>query len=245
VAFARRKGLQQDAAEQASYGFEGSRESVAVVPILILILSTLSNAGGPWVVVPLLAIGYFVLTGITSLIGASDGYRLGLDHHIIELSTLRRGGKALNAVCGTGSLAVSFAKQMRPAEVQATDQWKPTRRNPDPAKRTRDNVRIEGVESIVTVRDVDPLSLPFAANQFNAVGSRYGMQNLRKKRTEAILEMVRVLRTGGSIVLAEALPWALWLQHRVMKRLEREYKVTDVRRTRYRFTFIISARKLG
>lgn len=245
MAFARRKGLEQDVVEHASYGFEGSRESIALFPILILVFSTLSNIGGLWVVVPFLAIGYFAWTAVTSLIGASEWYRLGLDQHIIELSTVPRSGRALNAVCGTGSLAVSFAKRMTSGEVKATDQWRPTRRNPDPAKRTRDNVRIEGVESIVTVQDADPLSLPFPMNHFNAVGSRYAMQNVRKKRRAAVIEMLRVLRSGGSLVLAEGLPWALWLKLRVMKALERDYKVADVRLTRYRFTFVVSVRKMG
>ena len=213
--------------------------------MLLAMFTALGNFGGPWAVLPLLAILYFVWTALTSLIGATDSYRLGLDRHIIELSTLRRGGRALNAVCGTGSLAVSFAKYMRSGEVHATDQWKPTKRNPTPSKRTRDNIRIEGVHDIVTVHDVDPLNLPFKTNYFNAIGSRYGIQNVRRKRKAVVLELLRVLRNGGSIVLAEGLPRALWLKYRVMRPLEREYRLSDVNLSRYRFTFIVSARKMG
>ena len=233
------------APKRAVYGFEGSRESVALFPMLLVLFTALSNIGGPWVLVPILAIAYFLWTTVTSLIGATDSYRLGLDERIIELSTVRRGGRALNAVCGTGSLAVSFAKHMRSGEVHATDQWKATKKNPDPSKRIRDNIRIEGVDDIVAVHEVDPRNLPFAMNHFNAIGSRYGMQNVRKKRKDSVLEMMRVLRSGGSIVLAEGLPWALWLKYRIMRPLEREYKLTDLQFTRYRFTFIVSGRKMG
>lgn len=231
--------------ESASYGFEGSRESSVFFPVLLALMASFRSFGGPWVILPLLALAYFAWTALTSLIGATEAYRLGLDRHIIELSTIRRGGRALNAVCGTGSLAVSFAKHMRTGEVHATDQWKPTKKNPDPSKRTRDNIRIEGMQDIVTVHDVDPLNLPFNMNYFNAVGSRYGMQNIHRKRKESALEMMRVLRSGGSIVLAESLPWALYLKYRVMKPMERQYRLSDLQLTRHRFTFVVSARKMG
>ena len=38
---------------------------------------------------------------------------------------------------------------------------------PDPAKRTRENVRIEGVDHIVRVQEADPLALPFRSGYFH------------------------------------------------------------------------------
>jgi ubiquinone/menaquinone biosynthesis C-methylase UbiE len=60
-----------------------------------------------------------------------------------------------------------------------------------------------------------------------------------------LLEMLRVMKPGGRLVLAESVPVALWLGYRVLPPLVAQYKVNDVRLSRFRFTSIISAQKLG
>ena len=71
------------------------------------------------------------------------------------------------------------------------------------------------------------------------------MQNTRKGKTEALLEMLRVLRPTGRLVLAESPSTALWLAFRALPRLAREYRVCNVRLSRFHFTFIVTAEKLG
>jgi len=68
---------------------------------------------------------------------------------------------------------------------------------------------------------------------------------MRKGKRDAFMEMLRVTRPGGYVVLAESLPIALWLRYRVLPPLMSQYKVGDVRLSRFRFTPILSAQKLG
>ncbi len=179
------------------------------------------------------------------VIGSTSWYRTTLDRRIIELSGAAKSSRILNAASGTGSLAISFAKIVRPIEVWATDNWKATKRMPDPSGRTRDNARIEGVGDMVQVRHVDPLNLPFKSGYFSTVGTRYGISNSRRDKRRTLGEMLRVTRPGGTIVLAETLPIALWLRFVVLRRLAREYKAGAISLSRFHFTGIVSAQKLG
>ena len=242
----RRKGTsEQPGEEKPKYGFEATTQSVAFLPAMLGLMTLLTNLDGAWNLLPLVVVLYTAWSGITMLIGSTEWHRNGLNQLLVEASRLGRTSKALNANCGTGSLAVAFGKALTKGEVWATDQWKPTKRSPDPSQRTSDNIRIEGVENIVRLRDADPHELPFKAGYFGAVGSRYGIQNTRKGKTEALLEMLRVLRPTGRLVLAESLFTALWLRFRILPRLVRDYKVCNIRLSRFHFTFIVTAEKLG
>ncbi len=229
------------------YEFEAPRELLAVLPALLGLVPLLVSRGQLWYAIPLIGLIALCLvwSSVTFIVGSTAWYRTGLDRRLIELSRAGRGCRVLNAICGTGSLAVSFAKVLRPAEVWAVDRWKPTKRLPDPSKRTRDNIRIEGVDDVVQVRNADPLNLPFKSGHFTVAGTRYGISNTRKDRQKTVLEMLRALRTGGTIVLAETLPTALWLRYMVLAKLARDYRVGAVSLSRFHFTFIVSAQKLG
>ena len=180
VALSRNRTEEQPAEEKPKYGFEGTTQSAAFLPALFGLVPLLSNLAGAWNLLPAIGVAYLGWSGITTIIGSTEWYRNGLNHLLVEASRVGRTSKALNANCGTGSLAVAYGKALSKGEVWATDQWKPTKRSPDPSQRTSDNIRIEGVENIVRVRDADPHELPFKAGYFNAVGSRYGIQSTRK-----------------------------------------------------------------
>ena len=245
MGFRRKRAAEQPREEKPSYGFEGTTQSFALLPALFGVMTFLSDLEGAWNLLPLAFVLYFGWGSVTALIGSTEWHRNALNQLLVEKSRVGTTGKALNAICGTGSLAVAFGKALSKGEVWATDRWKPTRRSPDPSQRTSDNIRIEGVEHSVRLRDADPHELPFKAGYFNAVGSRYGIQSTRKGKDKALLEMLRVLKPAGRLVLAEGLFTALWLRYRVLPRLAHEYRVCNVRLSRFHFTFIVTAEKLG
>jgi len=232
--------------EKAVYTAESSQSPFMVGLALLWMLPQLIQLGTSWSRTLSLVIGLFVVAGsATMIVTSTPKYRVGLDNRLISLAGLGRGSRALNAMCGTGSLAVSLGKEIRQGEVVAADRWKPRKRMPDPAKRTRENVRIEGVDHIVRVQEADPLALPFRSGYFHYVGSRFGLSGARRRRREAFIEMLRVLRPGGYVALAESLPVALWLRYRVLPPLASGYRVGDLRLSRFRFSPIVSAQKLS
>jgi SAM-dependent methyltransferase len=243
----KRKPTHQDTrVEKPVYRGETQQSALLAFPALMWLLPQFLGEGGTWRVLPAILISLVVVWGgVATVISSTSWYRLGLDSHLIALAGMVRTSRSLNAACGTGSLAVSFAKAGGSGEVVATDAWKPTKRVPDPSQQVRDNIRIEGVGHIVQLQEVDPLALPFKAGRFNVVGSRFGISGARQDRRQMLMEMVRVIRPDGHLVLAESLPMALWLRYRVLPVLAADYKVSDMRLTRFHFTPIISVRKLG
>lgn len=232
--------------EKAVYTPEAGQSPLVVWAALLWVLPQLLRLGEWWSVAPAAVIGLFVVwSGVTTAVGSSSWYRLGLDGRLIAPTGVGHGSRVLNAACGTGSLAVSFAKAIGSGEVYATDRAKPSKRRTDPLQRTRDNVRIEGVDAIVRVQEADPLALPFKSGYFNAVGSRYGVSRERRGRRGAMLELLRVARPGAYLVLAESLPVALWLRYVVLPPLAAEYRVGDVRLSRFHYTALVFAQKLS
>jgi SAM-dependent methyltransferase len=246
VALNRDRRRSEQTAEKAVYTPESSRSSLFVLAMMLWLLPQLAGQAGAWRILPASIVALFVAwSGVTSAVSASAWYRNGLDSRLMQLARVGGSCRALNAFCGTGSLAVALGTFIHSGEVVASDQWKPTKKTPDPSRRTRDNVRIEGVGHIVTVQEADPRDLPFKPNRFNVVGSRFGLSGVRKDRRQMVLELFRVLKNGGSLVLAESLPVALWLRYRVLPPLVRDYRVADVRLSRFHFTAIVSATKIG
>jgi len=246
MAFGKRGSTEEEGkTEKASYGFEGSGQSTAVLSALFLSFAFFRDLPEPW---SLLLVPFVVFVGMLSIlmvVGMTDWYRNGLDARIIDLLQMGRGSRPLNMVSGTGSLAVAFARFIGKGEVRACDQWTPTKRNPDPASKTRTNIRIEGVGHIVVLDSIEPPTLPYKTSTFHVVGSRYGITNTRKGKKQLVHEALRVLKSGGRMALAEGLPTALWLKFRVLKPLERDFKVSDIQMIRFHFTWIVSAQKLG
>ena len=245
MALTRKATPEEKAEEKPVYKAENAQNAFFLWAGMLYLLPQVLKLAGGWTVVVAVAIGTLVLWGgVTSVIMSTNWYRLGLDSRLIALAGVGRTCRALNAMCGTGSLAVSLGKVIGSGEVVASDRWKPSKRSPDPSKRTRDNVRIEGVDHIVRVQEADPLALPFKAGYFNMAGTRHGISGMRKGRRDAFVEMLRVTKPGGYVVLAESLFVSLWLRYRVLPPLEREYKVGGVRLSRFHFTPIVSLQKL-
>ncbi len=233
-------------AETPYYGSDTSEASLLVLVGLLWLVPQLISQGAWWTVALALTLGLFVAwAGITTAVGSTTWYRIGLDRKIVEVAGVSSTCKALNVCCGTGSLAVAFGKTVRSGEVIAIDSFKPTRRVPDPAQRARDNIRLEGVDHIVEVQEADPLDMPFKAGRFNVVGTRFGVGRARQNKAQLVLEMLRVVKPGGCVVFAESLPTALWLRFRFLSRLAADHRVGDVRLSLFHFTPVVSAQKLS
>ena len=70
---------------------------------------------------------------------------------------------------------------------------------------TRRNARAEGVAGRVSLETADMTALPFAAGSFDLILSSLAIHNVpgQEKRDRAIEEIVRVLRPGGRVALAD------------------------------------------
>jgi SAM-dependent methyltransferase len=110
---------------------------------------------------------------------------------LVKFARLKPGMRVLDVACGTGVVAVTAARLG--ARVTGLDL------TPELLQSARENSRTAGVE--IDWREGDVEKLPFESAAFDAVLSQFG--HMFAPRPEvAVAEMLRVLKTGGTIAFS-------------------------------------------
>jgi demethylmenaquinone methyltransferase/2-methoxy-6-polyprenyl-1,4-benzoquinol methylase len=119
----------------------------------------------------------------------------GLHHHwrrrAVEVAGVGPGDRAIDVATGTGDLAITLARAVRPGgEVVGCDF---SERMLERARRKAPKLRFEFA---------DALALPYASDAFDAATVGFGARNFADLRV-GITEMARVVRPGGRGVILE------------------------------------------
>jgi demethylmenaquinone methyltransferase/2-methoxy-6-polyprenyl-1,4-benzoquinol methylase len=146
---------------------------------------------------------------------------LGRDHSwrrkAVDQLQVRRGGRYVDAGCGTGALSVEIAGRFPPGEVAVIGVDFSEAMLAEGARRVR---RAASGGSVNLLRG-DALALPCADGSLDGVISGFVLRNI-SDRPAALAEWFRVLRPGGRCVVLELAvpekPAARWL-YRVLTRL--------------------------
>ncbi|MEE7463856.1 methyltransferase type 11 [Methylobacterium fujisawaense] len=111
----------------------------------------------------------------------------------------------LDVGCGRGLMLVGAARRLNSGIATGIDLWRSEDQADNSPDATLENARREGVADRVRVETGDARALPFADASFDAVVSHWVIHNLPEPadRTRALNEMLRVLRPGGVLVLAD------------------------------------------
>ena len=113
----------------------------------------------------------------------------------VEASGARPGERVLDVAGGTGDLAHLFARRVgRTGEVVLTDV------NPAMLRRGRDRLLDAGI--MLPLVQCDAQRLPFDADRFDCVSIAFGLRNVTRKEA-ALVEMRRVLKPGGRLIVLE------------------------------------------
>jgi ubiquinone/menaquinone biosynthesis C-methylase UbiE len=110
---------------------------------------------------------------------------------LVKYAGVRAGARVLDVACGTGVVTVTAARVG--AEVTGLDL------TPELVAVARDNARIAGVDTEFHEGDVE--DLPFEPESFDIVVSQYG-HIFAPRPDVAIAEMLRVLKSGGTIAFS-------------------------------------------
>jgi len=111
----------------------------------------------------------------------------------------------LDVGCGRGLMLVGAARRLTTGNAVGVDLWRAEDQSANTPDAALENARLEGVAARVRVETADARDLPFPAASFDAVLSHWVVHNLPDAagRMRAIDEMLRVLRPGGVLVLAD------------------------------------------
>src|ERR1051325_918857 len=110
---------------------------------------------------------------------------------LVKFASVRAGQNVLDVACGTGVVAITAARIG--ARVHGIDL------TPELLERARQNARIANVE--IDFREGDAEALPFGDGEFDVVLSQFGHMFAPRPQI-AIAEMLRVLKSGGTIAFS-------------------------------------------
>jgi len=145
-----------------------------------------------------LGLGFLVLH-------ASRSGKVSGREQLLDLIPWNGREQVLDVGCGHGLMLVGAAKRLSMGKAIGIDLW----HSEDQADNRPDvplsNAQLEGVADRVAVQTADMRHLPFADESFDVVLSHWVVHNLHaaEERSQALAEMVRVLKPGGHIVLAD------------------------------------------
>lgn len=165
-----------------------------------LVLSHLYPPLG-WLVQPAISL---LLTGAVWLYGSKWG-KLHIRDRMLRRMDWCGGETVLDVGCGHGLLLIGAAKRLPHGIACGVDIWSQKDLSGNRAEATFLNSDWEGVSERVKVIEADARRLPFDGETFDAILSLNVIHNipLVSERERALLEMARVLKPGGKIVLTD------------------------------------------
>ncbi|OBI22181.1 hypothetical protein A5714_06625 [Mycobacterium sp. E2462] len=121
--------------------------------------------------------------------------RLGLagDEHLLDVG------------CGSGAVLIAAAHRLPRGKAEGIDLWRSIDQSGNDPRRTWANARADGVADRIQLHTADMTELPFPDASFDVVTSALAVHNVPDpaRRSEALAEMVRVLKPGGQLVLVD------------------------------------------
>jgi arsenite methyltransferase len=111
----------------------------------------------------------------------------------------------LDIGCGRGLMTVGAAGRLTSGQAIGIDIWRPADQSANTPEAAIENARREGVGGRVTIQTADMRHLPYDDASFDAILSHWAVHNLENEagRKTALSEMTRLLRPGGTIILAD------------------------------------------
>jgi arsenite methyltransferase len=188
--------------ERADYGIDAPYVLLALTASgLICLVLGLASPALRWLFSPTISL---LATSAVWLYGSKVG-KLRLRETLMD--TLHWNGKerVLDVGCGSGLLLVAAAKRLNGGTAVGVDIWRKEDLANNRLETTLRNARIEGVADRIQVEEGDARMLPFGEAIFDVVVSLNVIHNIakREERAQALKEIVRVLKPGGRLVIAD------------------------------------------
>lgn len=180
----------------------------SVVLAAALVLGLAPWLGFPWNVVGGgvlgLAATYLLGMGCFMLYGSKVG-KLRRRDRLLDLLAWTGAERVLDVGCGRGVMLVGAAKRLTTGKAVGIDLWRAEDQSNNTPDAAVNNARFEGVGERVEVQTSDMRSLGFGDGTFDVIVSHWAVHNLQSEqdRRTALNEMVRVLKPGGYILLAD------------------------------------------
>ena len=152
-----------------------------------------------------LSIGLACLLMALWMVWSSKVGKLRDRERLLRSLAWRGDEQVLDVGCGRGLMLVGAARRLSTGRAVGLDLWRSEDLAGNSPEAARTNAAAEGVSERIGLETGDMRSLPFADGSFDLVLSRFAVHNLAlaQDRRQAVGEIARVLRPGGTILLAD------------------------------------------
>lgn len=195
--------------QRGSYGIDGG--AIAIGALAAVLGTTAAETMWAWrrgranlTLLSAAALGFSASIVAGYLYSSGPGKR-SVWSELLEGLDLVGDEEILDVGCGRGAVLVLAARRVPRGRAVGVDVWRSRDQSGNSARAAARNARTEGVADRVELVDGDARSLPFPAASFDVVVSNLALHNIRDpfEREEALCEVVRVLRPGGRLVIAD------------------------------------------
>ena len=182
----------------------------------VAVAASIARRGGvlpDMVLLPMAALG-LIASAYGFFMGGYMSYsswygKLKSRDRLLDLVGARRpwtGGEAvLDVGCGRGLMLIGAARRLSSGRAVGIDLWRQEDQANNSPQAALENAELEGVADRVQIDTGDARTLPYPAGSFDVVLSHWVVHNIPEDndRRQVLDEMMRVLRPGGVLVVAD------------------------------------------
>jgi arsenite methyltransferase len=206
---------QSPSGQRADYGIDAPgvvRNNLLIGGVLTLLgIGMLSyplvmfGAWGATLAVVLLFTGLSLLLTSGIMVWGSKSGKLRLRDRLLAQIPWHGSERVLDVGCGRGLMLIGAARRAPQGRIFGLDIWRGEDQSANSAAQTLRNAQAEGVGARIALTTGDMRAMPYPDGAFEVITSSWAIHNIpeREGRTHAIREIVRVLRPGGWIAIAD------------------------------------------
>jgi arsenite methyltransferase len=152
-----------------------------------------------------ISIGLTCLAMAAWMVWSSKVGKLRERERLLNTLVWRGDEQVLDVGCGRGLMLIGAARRLRTGRATGIDLWRRVDLGGNAPGAALANAAAERVQDRVTLQTADMRVLPFAEASFDVILSQAAVHNVPEAagRRAAVEEMARVLRPGGTILLAD------------------------------------------
>jgi arsenite methyltransferase len=149
--------------------------------------------------------GLWLLLNAAVFVHTTRAGKFAVWSELLDRLALRGDERLLDIGCGRGAVLLMAAQRLPRGRAVGVDLWSTKDQSGNAEGVTHQNAALEGVAARIELHTADMRQLPFAGESFDVVVSSLAIHNISGagERAKALHEAARVLKRGGTLMIAD------------------------------------------